>query len=88
MSQPYSPLDPSKIPGLDIGSFIGIYASLQSQVADAISKASASSTASPAKFLAIQFQMSMVTQVGDAISNMMSSIQSLGNTAIRNFKGG
>jgi hypothetical protein len=74
--------------GINIQSFINIYASLQSNVATMISAASASSNASPAKFLAIQFQMSMVTQVGDAISNMMSSIQSLGNTAIRNFKGG
>ena len=74
--------------GIDFQSFITVYASLQSNVAKMITCASKSSQASPAKFLAIQFQMSVVTQVGDAISNMMSSIQSLSNTAIRNFKGG
>ncbi len=86
MSGSFSPEEMYK--GVDFRCFISIYAGLQSNVAKMIQCASQSSTASPAKFLAIQFQMSMVTQVGDAISNMMSSIQSLSNTAIRNFKGG
>jgi hypothetical protein len=74
--------------GINFGSLTQIYDNLQSSLATQISNIAAQSNASPAKFLMLQFQMSMTSQIGDSISNMMSSIQGISSTAIRNLKGG
>ncbi len=46
------------------------------------------SSMNPGKFLVLQFAMGQVTQVGEAISNMLSQTQSINSNSIRNFKGG
>jgi hypothetical protein len=43
-------------------------------------------TATPGKFLLVQFQMSQVTQIGDSISNLISQVNSMINNAVRNQK--
>lgn len=65
-----------------------IYGSLQDSLAAGMSDIAAMSGASPGKFLALQFQMSRASQIGDMISNMMNSLQGICTTAIRNLKGG
>jgi hypothetical protein len=73
---------------INFTSLINIYASLQKQVVSMIKQtAKNTSSATPGKFLLIQFQLSQTTQIGDSISNMMSSISSMVNNSIRNFKG-
>ena len=62
------------------------YNSLLNSVSSLIKCATNSSSASPGKFLVIQFQLSQATQIGDSISNVLSSLNSCASNAIRNFK--
>ena len=63
------------------------YSCLQSAVLQQIqSLASNLSSASPGKFLLVQFGMSQLTQIGDSISNMISQVNSVINNAVRNQK--
>ena len=72
---------------LSFKSLITSYSNIQSQlVAQVKNLAANSSTATPGKFLLLQFQMSQVTQIGDSISNLISQVQSMINNAIRNQK--
>lgn len=63
------------------------YISIQKSVVSKVrSIASNMSTATPGQFLLLQFEMSQVTQVGDSISNVISQVQSMISTSIRNQK--
>ncbi len=63
------------------------YISLQSKVVSSVrAVASKISSATPGKFILLQFQMSQVTQIGDSISNLVSQIQSVINNSVRNQK--
>jgi hypothetical protein len=66
---------------------ISAYIRLQSQVVSQVrSVASRISSATPGKFLLLQFSMSQVTQIGESISNLVSQIQSVINNMVRNQK--
>ncbi|MEI8328975.1 MAG: hypothetical protein WCG14_03135 [Chlamydiia bacterium] len=68
---------------------ISVYAKLQSQVVSQVrAVASSISSATPGKFLLLQFSMSQVTQIGDSISNLISQVMSVCNNAVRNQKTG
>lgn len=72
---------------IGFGSLISGYAKLQSQVVSMIKTvASSMSSATPGKFLLLQFMMSQVTQVGDSVSNLLSQVNSMINNAVRNQK--
>ena len=72
---------------INFSKLISMYNKLQSQVVSMINKTAQGSSATPGKFLLIQFQLSQTTQIGDSISNMMSSIAGMVANSIRNFKG-
>lgn len=72
---------------ISFSTLIKQYIHLQSKVVSAVrSVASKISSATPGKFILLQFQMSQVTQIGDSISNLVSQIQSVINNAVRNQK--
>lgn len=72
---------------LSFTTLINSYKAIQSQlVAQVKALATNNSTATPGKFLLLQFQMSQVTQIGDSISNLISQVQSMINNSIRNQK--
>ena len=61
------------------------YSALQKQVVSQVRNvASRLSAATPGKFLLLQFSMSQVTQVGDSISNLISQVNQMISTVIRN----
>ena len=63
------------------------YSKLQSQVLQQVqSLASSISSASPGRFLLVQFGMSQLTQIGESISNMIAQVNSVINYAVRNQK--
>ena len=63
------------------------YMHLQSQVLSQVKAvASRISTATPGKFLLLQFSMSQVTQIGESISNLIGQVQSVINQMVRNQK--
>jgi len=67
---------------------IKVYIQLQSQVVSQVrTVASSISSATPGKFLLLQFSMSQVTQVGDSIANLIAQVQSVIMTSVRNQKG-
>lgn len=73
---------------ITFSTMIKAYIRLQSQVVSAVrSVASRISSATPGRFLLLQFQMSQVTQVGQSISNIISQVMSVINTSIRNQRG-
>ena len=73
---------------LSFSSLIKNYSILQSKVLSQIKAlASSISSASPGKFLLVQFGMSQLTQIGDSISNLISQVNHVINTAVRNQKG-
>lgn len=77
----------SKWASLSFSDIIQQYSNLQSKVMQAVkSVASSISSATPGKFLLLQFQMSQVTQIGDSLSNLISQVQSVINSAVRNQK--
>jgi hypothetical protein len=64
---------------------IKAYIRLQSMVVSAVrSVASRISSATPGRFLLLQFQMSQVTQIGQSISNVIAQVMSVVNNSIRN----
>lgn len=68
-------------------SLITQYSMLQKAVLSEIkSLASSISSASPGRFLLVQFGMSQITQIGESISNMISQVNSMINMAVRNQK--
>ena len=72
---------------ISFGTLIKQYISLQSKVMESVKAvASKISSATPGKFILLQFQMSQVTQIGDSISNLVSQVQSVINNAVRNQK--
>jgi hypothetical protein len=50
--------------------------------------ASKISSATPGKFLLLQFSMSQVTQIGESISNLITQVQSVIMNSIQNQKRG
>lgn len=65
------------------------YSKLQAQVVSQVKAlASRLSVATPGKFLLLQFSMSQVSQVGDSMTNLISTLNSMINTAVRNQKSG
>ena len=70
---------------ISFGTLIKQYQKLQSQIVSQVrSVASKISSATPGKFLLLQFSMSQVTQIGDSLSNLISQVQSVINNAVRN----
>lgn len=66
---------------------IKAYVNLQSKVVSQVRNvASRISSATPGKFLLLQFSMSQVTQIGESISNLISQVQSVINNMVRNQK--
>ena len=63
---------------ISFATLIKQYVILQSQVVSQVrSVASAISAATPGKFLLLQFSMSQVTQVGESMSNLVSTVNQL-----------
>jgi hypothetical protein len=63
------------------------YVKLQSTVVSQVrTVASQISAATPGKFLLLQFSMSQVTQIGDSISNLIYTVNSMISNAVRNQK--
>lgn len=63
------------------------YAKIQSQVMQQVKQlASRASVATPGKFMLLQFTMSNIVQIGESISNLISTVQSMIMNAIRNQK--
>lgn len=78
-----------KLPGVTLSftSLISAYKKLQSGlVLQVRALASNVSSATPGSFILLQFQMSQVTQIGESISNLVSQVNSVISTAIRNQK--
>ncbi len=74
---------------LSFSTLIGAYIKLQSNVVSMVRYLSSSlSTATPGKFLLLQFAMSQVAQIGESISNLIAQVQALISTTVRNQKGG
>jgi hypothetical protein len=73
---------------LSFSTLIAKYTALQSiVVAQVRTVASSVSSATPGKFLLLQFGMSQVTQIGESISNLISQVQSSIMNMVRNQKG-
>lgn len=61
------------------------YMNLQSQVMSMVRDVAARiSSATPGKFLLLQFAMSQVTQIGSSISNLLAQVNSVINKSIQN----
>ncbi len=74
---------------LSFNTLILKYTELQSTVVSQVRQvASHISSATPGKFLLLQFSMSQVTQIGESISNLISQVQSTIMNMVRNQKGG
>ena len=72
---------------ISFSTLIKQYIILQSKVVSAVrAVASRISSATPGKFLLLQFQMSQVTQIGESISNLISQVKSVINMSVRNQK--
>lgn len=72
---------------MSFSSLINKYKQLQSQVMSQVKMvASRVSTATPGQFLLLQFSMSQVTQIGESITNIISTVQSMINYSVRNQK--
>ena len=81
--------DPSNWGSISFHTLIQKYINLQSQVTSLVrSVASKMSTATPGKFLLLQFAMSQVTQIGDSISNMLAQVNTVISNAIKNQRTG
>ncbi len=77
------------LPGVTLSfhSLISAYKKLQSSLVSQVRRlASKMSTATPGSFILLQFQMSQVTQMGESISNLISQVNSVINSAVRNQK--
>ncbi len=74
---------------LSFHTLIGQYIHLQSKVVSMVKYLSSSlSSATPGRFLLLQFAMSQVAQIGESISNLISQVQTMINNSVRNQKGG
>jgi len=63
------------------------YSYLQAQIVSAVRNVSSRLSAiTPGRFLLLQFQMAQLTQVGDAISNLIFQVNSFVNNSVRNLK--
>ncbi|MCH9612000.1 MAG: hypothetical protein S4CHLAM102_04820 [Chlamydiia bacterium] len=72
---------------MSFGKLIQNYQKIQSRVSDMVRRvASNMSTATPGRFLLLQFAMSQVTQVGDSISNLLGQVNSVIANTVRNQK--
>lgn len=72
---------------ISFATLIKQYIKLQSKIVSQVrAVASSISSATPGKFLLLQFSMSQVTQIGDSLSNLISQVQSVINNAVRNQK--
>jgi hypothetical protein len=72
---------------ISFSTMIKQYMRLQSQVISQVrAVASHISSATPGKFLLLQFSMSQVTQIGESISNLISQVQAVINNMVRNQK--
>lgn len=70
---------------ISFNTLINQYIKLQSQVVSQVrSVASRISSATPGKFLLLQFSMSQVMQVGQSISNLIAQVMSVINQMVRN----
>jgi hypothetical protein len=79
----------SSNPQISFTDLINSYSAVQASVVSQVKQvASSKSTASPGKFLLLQFQMSQVTQVGESISNLVSQVQTMIMSMVRAQKGG
>lgn len=77
------------LPGvtLSFSSLISAYKRLQSGLVKQVrALASKISQATPGSFILLQFEMSQVTQIGESISNLISQVNSVINSSIRNQK--
>jgi len=77
------------LPGVTLSftSLISAYRRIQEQLVKQVKAlASKMSSAQPGQFILLQFQMSQVTQMGESISNLISQVNSVINSAIRNQK--
>lgn len=73
---------------LSFNTLIKNYMNLQKTVMQQVQTvASSISSATPGKFLLLQFSMSQVTQIGESISNLVSQVQSTIMNMVRNQKG-
>lgn len=71
---------------INFNDMIKKYTNAQAQVASLVNSLAKHMTqVSPGQFLLLQFQMGNLTQIGDGISNMMSSINGIAKNAISNM---
>lgn len=71
---------------INFQSLIKLYSKVQQSLVSmvqALANSSASGT-NPGKFLLVQFKMAQVTQMGESISNLISTVNSLINSTVRN----
>jgi hypothetical protein len=74
---------------LSFNTLIKKYIQVQSRVVSMVRGLSSSmSSATPGRFLLLQFAMSQVTQIGDSISNLISQVQSMIKNAVGNQRSG
>lgn len=67
---------------------ISQYTELQAKVVKQVQTVAKSiSSATPGKFLLLQFSMSQITQIGESISNLVSQVQAMIMNMVRNQKG-
>lgn len=77
-------MDPYSL-SLSFTTLIKSYQKLQSQLVGQVRRlASNMSSATPGKFILIQFQMSQVTQIGESISNLIGQVNKVINNAVNN----
>jgi len=70
---------------ISFATLISKYQKLQSAVVSMVrSVASSMSSATPGKFLLLQFAMSQVTQIGESVSNLLAQVNSVISNAIKN----
>lgn len=70
---------------ISFSTLIANYAKLQASLLHQVRNlATNSSTATPGKFILLQFQMSQITQIGESISNMIAQVNSVINHAVQN----
>lgn len=76
-------------PTISFFSLIKKYSTIQAAVVSQVKGlASSLSVATPGKFLLLQFSMSQVSQVGDSMTNLIATLNSMISTAVRNQKSG
>ena len=64
------------------------YTDVQKKVAQLVTSLSKNSTnVQPGKFLLLQFQMGNLSQIGDSISNVVSSLNGIAKNSISNMRG-